>query len=297
MDKLISNLKQRLKKITPVYNLYRRLNKRGQQYSYPSDGDLREIKGIFGRVHKYDFMIAGDTRIAIDGYNRIGLNAYKLVEEAISLSNRINDDIGEILDYGCGYGRVTRVFVQNGDPNKISVFDVDPRAVSFCADEFGVKPIYFNDRWDFKSVRFESYDVIWAGSVLTHLSEAFTRETLALLCNILKPNGLLVFTTHGNKTFDRLREEYYGDRFQTLSDEIIEQYNTRGFSFIPYENQEVDILPFDFRRAEDFGMTWMSDRFVDDLICKIDGANIKLLKYKSLGWDSHQDTYYYQRVV
>jgi SAM-dependent methyltransferase len=297
MDKQIIYLKKKLKKITPVYSLYRRIYNQSQQKSYPVDGSVREIKGIFGGVHEYDFMIAGDTEIAINGYNRIGLSAYQLVEEAISLTNRTVDDYEEFLDYGCGYGRVTRFFVQNLEPHKISVFDVDPGAVSFCANEFGVKPIYLNDRWNFKSVNFDSFDVIWVGSVFTHLSEKFTKQTLQLLFNILNPNGILVFTTHGDRTFTRLQEGYYGERFQRLSDEIIEQYTNRGFSFIPYEYQEVDFLPFHFRRAKDFGMTWMSDKYVNDFIRKINGEDAKLLEYKPLGWDSHQDVYFYLRGV
>ena len=297
MEKLIDIIKNRLKKFTHLYSLYRWWKERSLQPNPPTFDELREIPGCFGRVHRYDFMLTGNTSVEIEGYNRIGLGAYNLVAEAIFLTNRTIDEIEALLDYGCGYGRVTRVFAQKLIPQKVSVFDVDPGAVSFCASEFGVKPIYFNDNWDYKSVSFKTYDVIWLGSVFTHLSEKFTRQTYGLLFKILKPKGILVFTTHGEKTLERLQEGYYGERFQSLAPEILDEFINRGFSFTPYEREEVDFLPFDFQRADDFGMTWMSDTYVDNLIQDVSNGSLKKLKYKSLGWDSHQDTYYYQRVV
>jgi SAM-dependent methyltransferase len=107
----------------------------------------------------------------------------------------------------------------------VSVFDVDPGATAFCAQEFNVKPLNFRNtnRWDYKRVPFECYDVIWLGSVLTHLSRSYSREVLALVSRILKPGGLLIFTVHGDQTFPRLQEGYYGDYLKEFASTIMQE--------------------------------------------------------------------------
>ena len=240
-------------------------------------------------------MIAGESPEAVAGYNRIGASVVSFIEEGLSMTGRSLADVEAFLDFGSGYGRVTRTIVQKIDPNKVSVFDVDPGATAFCAQEFNVKPINFRNpnRWDYKRVPFEQYDVIWLGSVLTHLSKSYSKEVLTLISEILKPGGLLIFTIHGDQTFPRLQEGYYGDHLKELAPGIMYEYRETGFSFVPYQDYEIGILPFEFVRANDFGMTWMSQSYVDALIKKVSKERLTLLKYEPLGWDNHQDVYSY----
>ena len=288
-------IKKVVKEIPPLYHLYLKMKRRKQAVNFAQES--REIPGVFGRVHKYDFMIAGDTPEGVAGYNRIGASVVSLIEQGLSIVNRKVSDVKSLLDFGCGYGRVTRALVQTINPRKIHVFDVDPNAVFFCAQEFRVKPLYFKepDIWDYSTVPFSRYDVIWLGSVFTHLSQAYTAEMLKMLVKLLKPGGLLIFTTHGDQTLHRLQTGYYGNRFKEDASEIIEKFNQIGFAFIPYEKEEVEILPFNFVRASDFGMTWMSQQYVDNLVSQISGGGVTLLRHLPLGWDHHQDVYYFQR--
>ena len=284
-------LKRVLRKIPFIRNTYNWIMKR--RMIKP-----RIIEGIHGKVHPYDFMLAGATPVATEGYNRIGSTACDLIEDALALTNRSLSDINSVLDYGSGYGRVIRVLVDRISAEKISVFDVDRNAVEFCAKEFQVNPLYLPKKgcWDFHSVPFQSYDVIWLGSVFTHLSKAYTVETIQLLANIIKPGGVIVFTTHGDKTFLRLSEGYYGERMQSYAPSIKNEYTNNGFSFVPYLKSEIDVLPFDFVRKDDFGMTWMSRDYVHGLIEDISNNRLRELMYTPLGWDNHQDVYYFQAI-
>lgn len=272
MSAIFELTKKVVKRIPPLYHLYLRV--RGRNLEVNPNDDSRMVPGVFGRVHKYDFMIAGNSPEAIAGYNRIGESALAIIEHGLTLTNRSLNNVESLLDFGCGYGRVTRALVQAINPRKIHVFDVDPNAAFFCAQEFGVKPLSFRepDVWDYSTVPFSQYDVIWLGSVFTHLSQTYTTEMVHLLVRLLKPGGMLIFTTHGDQTLPRLQAGYYGDRFKEHAPEIIENFNQSGFAFTPYQKEEVDILPFNFVRASDFGMTWMSKHYVDNLVSQISGG-------------------------
>lgn len=293
----MESLKVRLGKIIfknpKVYLFYRGLKQR----FFPQnkiDYEFRVVPGIYGRVHKFDFMIAGDHQEAVDAYNRIGSLACQQVEEALRLTNRTNQQISSLLDFGSGYGRVTRVFVQRFPAKAVTVYDLDPGAVRFCVSEFKVKGIY--PAIDPIQPKFGKYDVIWLGSVFTHLSEAYTRETFKMLDRMLKPNGVLIFTTHGADTFERLSQGYYGEYWKNLSEKIVSAYQANDFAFYPYSQNDIEILPFNFPRKNDFGMTWMKQAYVENMIQSASNHNYKALMYKPLGWDGHQDVHIYQKL-
>jgi hypothetical protein len=49
----------------------------------------------------------------------------------------------------------------------------------------------------------ETFDLIWVGSLLTHLDEPLWHEFLAFHVDRLNPQGLLVLTAHGRDHDDR----------------------------------------------------------------------------------------------
>jgi SAM-dependent methyltransferase len=186
--------------------------------------------------------------------------------------------------------------VQRFRPGIIDVFDVDSQAPIFCAHEFGVRPLVFKKEWEWNSVNFRSYDLIWVGSVFTHLSEPFARETLSLLYRILKKDGMLVFTTHGEGTFQRTRDGFYGEYYKSLAEDIEAGYREKGIDFTAYQKQDLEILPFEFKKGQDFGMTWLRPDFVQAMSEQISDGHLRLVEYRPLGWEQHQDTYFFQRI-
>jgi SAM-dependent methyltransferase len=247
-------------------------------------------------VHPDDFMI-GDSPESAAVYNRIGSGAVDLCIDGLTRVNQSVESVRSILDFGCGYGRVTRAMVQRFHPGIIDVFDVDSQAPIFCAHEFGVRSLVFKKEWDWNSVNFKSYNLIWVGSVFTHLSEPFARETLSLLYRILKKDGMLVFTTHGEGTFQRTRDGFYGKYYQALADDIEAGYREKGIYFTAYQKQDLEILPFEFKKGQDFGMTWLRPDFVQTMSEQISDGHLHLVEYRPLGWEQHQDTYFFQQGV
>ena len=257
--------------------------------------DAAPYPGVFGRIHRADLMIGGHTPELLAVYNRIGAGAYRVIETGLDAVGRRSQDVERMLDFGCGYGRVLRAIVQHIEPRRVDVFDVDSQGVEFCADEFGVTGLHFTRPWDWSSVPFSAYDLIWAGSVFTHLGEAFTREMLDLLRSLLRPGGVLVFSSHGDEAIHRAATGFFGDRFKAQAPRIQADYAARGFCFLPYEDSDFAILPFSFERRSEFGMTWMSEAYVTELVRDAGNGELQLVRFIPAAWEHMQDGVILQR--
>jgi SAM-dependent methyltransferase len=107
-----------------------------------------------------------------------------------------------VLDFGCGCGRVTRYFKDfSGD---VAGSDVSEPAVAWCRENlpFGrfevnglAPPLVFAD---------ESFDLVYALSVFTHLTADLQPAWRDELRRILRPGGRLLVTTHGRSYVPRL---------------------------------------------------------------------------------------------
>lgn len=140
------------------------------------------------------------------------------------------------LDYGCGYGRIARAmyyFVDEPD-----LFCVDPwdASIKLCRQaglgENFRQSDYLPRDLPVGDVRF---DLIYAFSVFTHLSERATFMALSTLRRYIKEDGLLVITIRPI--------EYWGCDPDVSPEETLRlerAHRTVGFSFRPHSREPVD---------------------------------------------------------
>jgi SAM-dependent methyltransferase len=152
-----------------------------------------------------------------------------------------------ILDFGCGHGRVLRSLVADFPYAGLTAADVDVTGVNFCAKMFGAIPVYVGT--DFSRLVFNTrFDLIWVGSVFTHLRSERWMILLELFRSILTEDGLLIFSTHGSEVERRLREGQW--RWYGLDAErgakILREYDKRGFGYS------------DYRKSQDYGVSLSS---------------------------------------
>lgn len=107
---------------------------------------------------------------------------------------------GSVLEFACGWGRVTRHLVHVMDRRRLTVSDVDPDAVEFVCRRLGVRG--FPSAIDPLDLRHEdSYDVVLVVSLFSHLPLADWGPWLGRLGRLVKPGGALAFSTLGMHAF------------------------------------------------------------------------------------------------
>jgi SAM-dependent methyltransferase len=182
-----------------------------------------------------------------------------------------------VLDFGCGHGRVLRSLAADFPQARLTVADVDAAGVNFCAKTFGAMPVY--SETDFSRLAFNTtFDLIWVGSVFTHLRWERWMSLWELFRSILTENGLLIFTTHGTEVERRLREgqcRWYGLETERVA-KILWDYDNRGFGYS------------DYRKSPDYGVSLSSPEWVGS---KITEVGFELVLFQENGWDDCQDVW------
>ncbi len=234
----------------------------------------RAVPGIPGRVHYNDLLLGGRDSDSVRAYAHVGTQAVDLLERSLTMRGKTLLDVEHILDFGCGYGRVLRYLVQRVSPSRISACDLDPRAVQFCAREFGVQPVI--SKQELRAVRLGSYDLIWMGSVLTHVDPWTAEEMLRVLLEHLTENGIIAFTTLGASTLDQT-SRFGSVRLQCP--QILDQLASSGVCYVPYDHYF----------GNGYGLSWYTSQKVQTTVTSIGGERLSPVIYDPGSWASLQD--------
>ena len=174
----------------------------------------------------------------------------------IAIERSITPD--SILDFGSGYGRVSRFLPSFFTNSKIEVSEVKSQALDFQKRHFDFEGISHTQ--DVKSFPDKEFDLILALSVFTHLPQSSFENWLNKLVRLLKPGGALVFTF--NNTLDPLH----------LTSSQMKEFAYTASS----EDTAFPFLYDSIKENTDYGNTYVSHRFLDQLISKL-GVDHKFL--------------------
>jgi len=129
-----------------------------------------------------------------DEYFALGRRALELVQLAAHLCE--HPAFSRILDLPCGHGRVLRWLRAAYPHAEFTACDLDRDSVDFCRSRFGVNGVYSQP--DLRALPFgEQFDLVWCGSLLTHLPPAAWLDALTALLRWTRDRGVLVFSTQG----------------------------------------------------------------------------------------------------
>lgn len=142
-----------------------------------------------------------------------------------------------VLDFGCGYGRIARLmyyFV-----NESNFFGVDPwdESIRICSESGLVENFYQSEYLpESLPVGEEKFDLIYAFSVFTHLSERATKVNLRAISEALDDNGVVAITIRPVEYWDTDRWAIENMLVETQKG----KHRDRGFSFLPHNRAPVD---------------------------------------------------------
>ena len=135
-----------------------------------------------------------------DWFLRSGRAAYDAIAANVPL-----EEIDTVLDFGCGCGRVLRYWQSlSGTPTGS---DRDAGAVEWCRDHLAFARVDRNGLAPPLAYDDDSFDLVYALSVFTHLTAELQIAWRDELRRVLRPGGRLLFTTHGRSYLPRLEPE------------------------------------------------------------------------------------------
>lgn len=120
-------------------------------------------------------------------------NFYARVREINERHGRVPLDEARVLDFGCGWGRLTRFFARDAMPGRLFGCDPTPGILDICA-ETGVPGDLRRTDFVPRSLPFENLDLVFSFSVFTHISESAHRACLEAIHAALAPGGIAVIT-------------------------------------------------------------------------------------------------------
>jgi len=240
-----------------------------------SEAERRLLEKVSSRIYYNDGMYHGDGR----HYFKVGLSAIKCISEALE-SARLKT-VRSILDLPCGSGRVLRFLAQRFPEAEITACELEKGPVEFCVRTFGALPAYSSLQLDDVSLG-RKFDLIWCGSLVTHLNEAGIKALLRLFQRHLEPGGLLMFSTHGDFVANRmpLRDFDYG-LAEEHYDEIGRHYPATGYGFADYPGEH------------DYGVSLTSPEWIRAHVRELGG--LREVYFRERGWDDHQDVFGFVR--
>lgn len=224
-------------------------------------------------IHSDDHMFNNHARL--DDYEIVGESGLQTVLSVLAISRK--QAVYRIMDFGCGHGRVARYLRAAFPGAEMWCADIDPDAVAFCARTFDAHGVQSTP--DFNDLDLPAgLDVIWVGSVFTHLDMARMEVLFDRLFGALGRGGLLIATFHGQYFYETTKKD--PKKSVTYAD-LLRGYESEGYAYMPYPHKTAQI------GMDDWGVS--ATRY--DQIFKLGQRheNSQMTLFSEQGWSNFHD--------
>jgi ubiquinone/menaquinone biosynthesis C-methylase UbiE len=196
----------------------------------------------------------------------VGRQCARDIEAVLERIGRPLGSFSDILDFGVGCGRTITWLMNVATTATFYGTDTDSEAVSWCRENLGSAIFSTNGLRAPLEYPPETFDLIYAVSVFTHLDEKKQFLWLEELKRIVKSDGVLIVTLHGPESW----EEFSTDRIKKLEE--------KGLLFIEADGWR-SLFP------EWYGTTYHNREYVEKHYSKY----FSILDYVPRGLNNHQD--------
>lgn len=210
-------------------------------------------------------------------YLSVGLSAIQNIDSALRAAHTAVD-VSSILDLPSGHGRVLRFLKVRFPEAKITACELEASAVRFCGPAFNVQSLASSS--DLDSLPVGKFDLIFCGSLVTHLDAAGTVEFLRFFCSKLLPNGICVFTTHGAYSARRVEADPTTYGLGDCRAQVLADYHSTGYAYA-----EVG--------ASRLGISLSSRERIEAMASEC--REWTQIYFGEQAWDGHQDVFAYQK--
>ena len=141
-----------------------------------------------------------------DRFYWVGAQAAGVVRAAVAEAGTTLESLEAILDFGCGCGRVARHWAAL-ENTEVHGCDYNRELVEWCGTNLPFLRATANRLEPPLPYVGGSFDLVYAMSVLSHLSEPLQKAWIAEFHRILRPGGVLLVSVLGDSCVFRLTEE------------------------------------------------------------------------------------------
>ena len=177
--------------IGPAFRVYERLVAIGPNRVRAVDGPPLPPRRLRVRV-------AGTADA--DWFLRSGRAAYDAIAAHVPLG-----ELDAVLDFGCGCGRVTRYW--HDFDGGVAGSDLNGDAVEWCRTNLPFASFAPNTLAPPLAFDAQSFDLVYALSVFTHLTEELQLAWRDEVGRVLRPGGYFLLSTHGRSYVPRLEPD------------------------------------------------------------------------------------------
>ncbi len=243
---------------------------------------------ISEEIHGKDLMLPKNSNL--DGYKITGMATEECIRLGKNLINLKFDHSTNILVLPSGYGREYRYLIKVFPECNLFACDVEVPAVDFCVEKFGGTGIYSQDDVNDLDLH-PQFDVIWVGSLFSHLNLEKWHDFFNLFCRSLKENGIVIITTEGQIVKKMIE---FGD-YQGISAEkagnLLLDYENNGFAHVGYDSEIPTHATPDLKNY--YGRTLVKPEFVFHFIKNYQA--LRSICYLPDYWCARQDVYFFQK--
>ena len=136
-------------------------------------------------------------------YFRGGFVTFRAIQRLLYKNHVDLQQFGQILDFGCGCGRVIREFPSTTTAALFGC-DYNSQLIDWCASYLYCADFRVNGFEPPSPYAADSFDFAYLISVFTHLPVSVQQAWLRELHRILKPGGYLIITLHGEHLMPKL---------------------------------------------------------------------------------------------
>lgn len=186
-----------------------------------------------------------------------------------------------ILDLPSGWGRVMRYLAVRYPDADLVACDIVYDGPQFCESRFGAQAV--RSATDFATLALPGpFDLIWVGSLFSHLDAEPAEALLGLAARTLTAGGVLVASTIGDTVVER--REAAGD-FPPQTAAAIESYKREGRGYFDHRpglwaDPDEEAAMKDSR----YGVAYVSPEWMR---AAAERAGLESIYFRSRGWGAH----------
>lgn len=193
----------------------------------------------------------------------------QLIRDSLADAGTPVEELGALLDWGCGCGRVLRHWAGLPD-TRVHGCDIDPRMIEWCEENLPFAEVAVTDLAPPLPYESGTFDLMYAFSVFTHLSEPLQHEWIRECFRVLDDGGYLLISTLG---------EYY------LSLDRLNASERRAFA-----SGNLVVL-YEQSAGTSLCSAYHPSRYVHEKL----GADFELVSFRPAGDDGHHDLHLFRK--